>query len=91
MTSNSTGGEGGGGSWAGLGWSARATVLEHFSAGVRLMWMIGGQEPIVLPIGAGVSIFSLSPTISDSFLPLCVDGSIKTEILSQRAVKNPNK
>ena len=41
--------------------------------GVLLMWVIVGQWPIVLPVGAGggVTIFSLPPNISHFIFTLC--------------------
>ena len=53
--------------------------------GVLLVWIIVGQGPIVLAVGAGggcLDIFSLI-----SFSLSLGDGPIETEILSQRAVK----
>ena len=53
--------------------------------GVLLVWMIVGQRPIALAVGAGggcLDIFSLIYIISS-----LGDGPIWTEILSQRAVK----
>ena len=57
--------------------------------GVLLIWMIVGQRPIVLAVGAGggcLDIFSLVYHFS-LLSPSLGDGPIKTEILSQRAVK----
>ena len=56
------------------------------------IWMIVGQGPIALAVGAGggcldifVLIYLFSPFFS---LSLCLgDGPIQTEILSERAVK----
>ena len=57
--------------------------------GRRTIWTIVGQGPIALAVGAGgvVWTFLLSyPFLSSSSLSLA-DGPIKTEILSQWAVK----
>ena len=56
------------------------------------IWMIVGQRPIALAVGAGGRLFRHfhSPLSFLSSFPLSLgDGLIKTEILSQRAV-NPN-
>ena len=53
------------------------------------IWMIVGQEPIALAVGAGGIIwtFLLSSILFLLFLPLSLrNGPIYTEILSQRAV-----
>ena len=55
--------------------------------GVLLVWIIVGQGPSVLAVGAGggcLDILSLIYHFSSFSLG---DGPIKTEILSQRAVK----
>ena len=58
--------------------------------GVLLIWIIVGQGPIALAVGAGggcLDIFSLIYIFS--FLsPSLGDGPIYTEILSQRALNN---
>ena len=57
--------------------------------GVLLIWMIVGQGPIALAVGAGegcLDIFTLINPFSSFSLSLG-DGPIWTEILSQRAVK----
>ena len=54
------------------------------------IWMIVGQGPIALAIGAGggcLDIFFSKLSLSFSFSLSLGDGPIKTEILSQRAVK----
>ena len=56
------------------------------------IWMIVGQGPIALAVGAGggcLDIFTLIYPFSSFFLSLG-DGPISTEILSQRAVKPQN-
>ena len=59
--------------------------------GVLLIWIIVGQRPTVLSVGAGggLDIFSLIYHFSSFSLSLG-DGLIYTEILSQRAVKPKN-
>ena len=57
--------------------------------GVLLVWIIVGQGPIALAVGAGGGLdifFSHLPFLS-SFSLSMGDGPIQTEILSQRAVK----
>ena len=57
------------------------------------IWMIVGQGPIALAVGAGVGLFGhfySSLSILSSFSLSLGDGPIKTEILSQRAVKPTN-
>ena len=57
--------------------------------GVLLVWMIVGQGPVALAVGVGggcLDIF-LSSVFFSSFSLSLEDGPIKTEILSQRAVK----
>ena len=52
--------------------------------------IIVGQGPVALAVGAGGGVvwtFLLSSILSLLFLPSLGDGPIKTEILSQRAVK----
>ena len=66
------------------GWSGGAMVLGKLPVlGRPSIWMIVGQGPIALAVGAGGGCleFLLSYTFSFFFLP------IKTEILSQRSVK----
>ena len=58
--------------------------------GVLLIWMIVGQGPIALAVGAGGVLFGpfYSPLSFPSLFSLSLgDGPIKTEILSQRAAK----
>ena len=58
--------------------------------GVLLVWMIVGQGPIALAVGAGGGLFGLffsHLSFLFSFSLSLGDGPIKTEILSQRAVK----
>ena len=56
--------------------------------GVLLIWLIVGQGPTALAVGAGggcLDIFTLS--FLSSFSLSLADGPISTEILSQRTVK----
>ena len=57
--------------------------------GVLLIWMIVGQEPIALAVGAGGVVWTFYSQLSFlSSLSISLgNGPIKTEILSQRAVK----
>ena len=58
--------------------------------GILLIWMIVGQGPAALEVGAGggcLDIFSLFNHFLSSFSLSQGDGPISTEILSQRAVK----
>ena len=57
--------------------------------GVLLIWIIVGQGPIVLAVGAGgcLDIFFSHLSFLFSFSLSLGDGPIWTEILSQRAVK----
>ena len=57
--------------------------------GVLLLLIIVGQRPTALAVGAGGGCFDiLSLVYHFSFLsPSLGDGAIKTQILSQRAVK----
>ena len=60
--------------------------------GVLLIWIVVGQGPIALAVGAGggcLDIFSLIYHFFSSSLSL-EDGPIETEILSQRAVNPQN-
>ena len=68
------------------GWSGVAKVLVP---GRPTIWMIVGQGPIALAVGAGggcLDIFTLRYLFSSFSLSLG-GGPTKTEILSQRAVK----
>ena len=72
------------------GWSGGAMALGKLPVpGGPTIWMIVGQGPIVLAVGAGggcLDIFLLSSVFSLLFL--CLSGSpIWTEILSQRGIK----
>ena len=65
------------------------------SWGILLIWILVGQGTTVLSIGAGgkttgagLDIFSLLHYFSFSFSFSLGDNPIKTEILSQRAVKH---
>ena len=57
--------------------------------GVLLVWMVVGQGPTVLVIGAGGGLMDtfLSPILSLSSSLSLGDGSILAEIFSQRAIK----
>ena len=58
--------------------------------GVLLIWIIVGQGPTVLSIGAGgdcLDIFFSRLSILFSFYLSLGDGQVYTDILSQRAVK----
>ena len=58
--------------------------------GVLLTWITVGQGPIVLAVGVGggcLDIFFSHLSLLFSFSLSLEDGSILTEILSQRAVK----
>ena len=72
------------------GWSSGAMVLGKISsAGAFYIWTTVRQGPIALAVGAGggyLDIFILLYFFSPLSLSL-EDGPIKTEILSQRAVK----
>ena len=72
------------------GWSCDAMVLGKLPVPGRPTVLIKvGQGPIALDVGAGgggLDIFTLIYPFSSFFLSLG-DGPIKTEILSQRAVK----
>ena len=73
-----------------VGWSGGAMVLGKLPVpGRPTIWMIVGQGPIALAVGAGgdgLEIFTLIYPFSSFSLSLG-DGLIKTELLSQRAVK----
>ena len=73
-----------------LGWSGGAKVLGILSVpGVLLIWILVGQGPNALAVGAGrgyLDIISLIYLFSVLSLSLG-DGLIQTEILSQRAIK----
>ena len=67
----------------------RRCCVNFQRRGVLLIWLIVGQGPIALAVGAGgryLDIFSLVCLFS--FLsPSLGDGPIQTKILSQKAVK----
>ena len=73
-----------------LGWSGGAKVLGKLSVpGVLLIWILVGQGPNALAVGADrgyLDIIFLIYLFSVLSLSLG-DGLIQTEILSQRAVK----
>ena len=67
----------------------RRCFVNFQCRGVLLIWIIVGQGPIKLAIGAvgDVWTFFLWSIFSFFLSPSLGDGPIKTEILSQRAVK----
>ena len=70
------------------GWSGDAMVPgKHPMPGSPKIWMMVGQGPTPLVVGAGrvVWTFSLLYFFSSIFSLFLVDGPIYTEILSQRA------
>ena len=75
------------------GWSGGAMVLGKLPVpGRPTIWMIVGQGPIALAVGAGwgcLDIFTLLYPFSP-LSPSLGDGPIKIEILSQRAA-NPKQ
>ena len=80
--------------WSPGGWSGGAVVLDKLPVpGSPTVWMIVGQGPIALTIGAGGDLFEhfYSPlSFLSSFSLSLGDGPIYTVILSQRAVKPKN-
>ena len=68
----------------------RRCCVNFQCRGVLLIWIIVGQGPIALAIGAGggcLNIFCSHLSLLFSFSLSLGDGLIQTEILSQRAVK----
>ena len=75
---------------AGGGRVVRWCWVNFQCRGVLLIWIIVGQGPTALAVGAGggcLDIFFSCLSFLFSFSLSLGDGPIKTEILSQRAVK----
>ena len=55
--------------------------------GVLFIWIIVGQGPVALAVGAGGVVWTFFLSSSSFLSPSQGDGRIKTEILSQTTVK----